>query len=267
LELIAMIRIAFAALLLSTTIANAEQAVDIPSRPGQAVRALIETPANATGSVILLSGGHGNLSLGANGSIGWGKGNQLVRTRAAYAKAGFAVAVPDFAPDLKRGDAVRDTARWSEEHARDLGAVVAHMRKIAPPVHLIGTSRAALSVTNAAVRLNGPQAPDTVTITAGMLVHFTDKQPSAERSVGNLGRIKQPVLIVYHRDDGCSYTPASSAERAKGLLTGAKRVDIKIMSGGPAGTGDPCQAQSPHGFIGLDAEVVALVTAWLKEQK
>ena len=236
----------------------------MPTRPGQSTRALLTVPPKPAGSVILLAGGHGNLALGKDGSIGWGKGNQLVRTRAAYAKAGFATVVPDIAPDLKQGDGVVSGYRWSTPHARDIGALVKYMRGIAAPVYLVGTSRAALSVANAVVRGSGGDQADAIVVTAGMLVHITDAQPSAQRNVGNLDRIKQPTLIVYHEKDGCSYTPASSGNRVKALLTGASQVDVKIMKGGSAGSGDPCEANSHHGFLGQDQEVVDLVTGWLK---
>lgn len=243
--------------------AQTEQVVEIRSR-GQSVRALLIKPANPVGSVILLAGGHGNLALGANGSIGWGKGNQLVRTRAAYAQAGFVTLVPDIAPDLKQGDGVKDRSRWSPEFAADIGAHVAYLRTIAAPVHLVGTSRAALTVTKAATQLTGAQRPDSITITAGMIANIAEDQPSAERSVGNLGRITQPTFIVYHEKDGCRYTPAASAERARKLFTGAKRVDVRIMKGGQPGSGNPCEANSHHGFLGQDQEVVDLVTGWIK---
>lgn len=245
--------------------AQAEQVVDITTaRPGVHVRTLLIKPEKPVGSVILLAGGHGNLKLGKDGSIGWGKGNQLVRTRAAYAKAGFITAVPDVGSDLKQGDGVVQRYRWSKPHAQDVGALVKHMRGLAQPVYLVGTSRAALSVANAVVQLKGDERPDAIVVTAGMWAHISGDQPSAERNVGQLERITQPTLIVYHEKDGCAYTPASSATRAKSLLKGAKVVDVKIMSGGSAGSGDPCEANSHHGFLGQDAEVVKLVTDWLK---
>ena len=242
---------------------TSEKIVEIKSR-GQSVRALLISPKNPVGSVVLLAGGHGNLQLGADGSIGWGKGNQLVRTRAAYARAGFVTLVPDVAPDLKAGSGVRPGSRWSREFAADVGAHVAYLRGIAAPVHLVGTSRAALTVAQAAATLSGPQRPDTVTITAGMIANFGTDQPSAERNVGNLGRITQPMLIVFHEMDGCRYTPASSAERARKLFSGAARVDVRILKGGSAGSGPPCEANSHHGFLGQDQEVVDLVTGWAR---
>jgi pimeloyl-ACP methyl ester carboxylesterase len=256
--------VTIAALPAHCAVAQQETVVDIASR-NQSVRALLLKPAQPAGSVILLAGGHGNLALGKDGKIGWGAGNQLVRTRAAYGKAGFATLVPDIAPDLKQGAGGVAGYRCSQQYARDIGAYVAYMRTIAQPVFLIGTSRAALSVAKAAVELSaGAQRPDAVVITSGMLIHINGAQPSAERNVGRLERVRQPILLIYHEKDGCAYTPAASAAKAKTLFSGAKTVDIVLLKGGSAGSGDPCEARSHHGFQGQDAEVVKTVTEWLR---
>jgi dienelactone hydrolase len=261
----AALLLAVAVLSGNPALAQKEDVVEIASR-NQRVRALLLTPARPAGSVILLAGGHGNLALGKDGSIGWGAGNQLVRTRAAYSGSGFATLVPDIAPDLKQGSGGVAGYRWSERYARDIGALIAHMRSIAEPVYLIGTSRAALSVAKAAVDLStGPTRPDAVVVTSGMLIHISTAQPSAERNVGRLERVRQPILLVYHEKDGCPYTPAASAAKAKTLFRGAKTVDVVLLQGGSAGRGDPCEARSHHGFEGQDAEVVKTVTDWLRK--
>lgn len=242
----------------------AEQVVEIGTRPGQRVRALLISPDRPLGSVILLAGGHGNLALTRDARIGWGKRNQLVRTRALYGQAGFATLVPDIAADLKRGREAKPRYRWSQEFAADIGALVAHLRGIASPVYLVGTSRAALSVATAAVRLSGPQRPDALVITSGMLMHVSDAHPSVQRAVRGLDRIAQPVLLVSHADDGCAFTQASSVPPFKALLTSAKQVDSIVLSGGREAPGDQCEALGHHGFFGQDKEVVARITEWLK---
>jgi pimeloyl-ACP methyl ester carboxylesterase len=247
-----------------TANAQTETVVEIPARSGQTVRALLLKPRAPVGSVILLAGGHGNLSLGKSGKIGWGAGNQLVRTRAGYAKAGFITLVPDIARDLKQGKGGVPRYRWSEAYATDIGFFVLYLRKVAQPVYLVGTSRAALSVANAAARLQGNRSPDAIVITSGMLMHVNDTQPSVQRNVGRLERITQPTFLVSHAQDGCAYTPASQAKPFGALLTKAAKVDIKIVEGGSAGSGDPCEARSHHGFQSQDAEVVTIVTDWLK---
>ena len=242
-----------------------ETVVEIPARNGQTVRALLLKPSAPVGSVILLAGGHGNLSLGKDGKIGWGAGNQLVRTRAGYAKAGFVTLVPDIARDLKQGKGgVVPRYRWSEAYATDIGFFVLYLRKVAQPVYLVGTSRAALSVANAAARLQGTRSPDAIVITSGMLMDTGTPAPSVQRNVGRLQRIKQPTLIAFHAQDQCQWTRPSSGAQFKRLLTGAKKVDVMILKGGTAGSGPACEANSPHGFVGMDGEVVRVVTTWLK---
>jgi hypothetical protein len=262
---IAMALAATLAFFAPTAAADAnEQVVEIATRPGQRVRALVLDPDKPAGSVILLAGGHGNLALTKDGRIGWGRANQLVRTRADYARNGFLTLVPDIAPDLKRGQGVKQRYRFSAEHAADIGALVAHLRAIAPPVYLVGTSRAALSVANAAVRLAGPKRPDAIVITSGMLMPVDLYQPSVAATIGGLARMTQPVLLVSHADDACAYTQARSARAFKAQLTRAAKVDIALLRGGPAGSGEPCEAFGHHGFFGQDAEVVTTVTNWLK---
>lgn len=89
-------RIAVAAILLlawaQSAWAQSERVVEIPSR-GEAIRALLLQPAQPTGFVILLAGGAGRLDIGSDGSVAALRGNQLVRTRAAYAAAGLATLV------------------------------------------------------------------------------------------------------------------------------------------------------------------------------
>ena len=72
-----------------------QQVVDIPSRPGVTQRMLVLTPPRPKAAVILLAGGHGGLQLQADGSMNWGKGNFLVRTRNIFARQGLTVAVID----------------------------------------------------------------------------------------------------------------------------------------------------------------------------
>jgi hypothetical protein len=251
---------------LITPAVAAETVAQVASR-GQSIRVLVDKPAAAAlGSVVLLAGGHGNLDIAPNGTIGWGKGNQVVRTRGDYAKAGFIAVVPDIAPDLKTADGGVSGYRWSSEFARDLGAVVKYARGLAQPVHVIATSRGTISAAKLGAAItSGPERPDSFVLTAGMLMAITDKQPSVQKNVPGLGGITQPVFLVHHAQDGCAYTPASAVSKFKPLLTGSKRVDVKILTGGESGgASDPCQAQSHHGFLGQDAEVVRTITDWLK---
>ena len=244
--------------------AQTEEVVTLATRPGQSIRVLVQRPAGpALGSVVLIAGGHGNLEISADGRLGWGAPNQLVRTRGLYVVAGYVAAVPDIAAEFKRPGGADEGYRSSAGHARDLGAVIAYLRPQAPPVWLVGTSRGAISVANAAARLSGAERPDGIVITSGTLMSSRSDSQSAQSTVRGLNRIAVPTLLVGHELDQCRFSPVSDAVAFRTLLSGAPRVDVKTLSGGIS-EGPPCEARAYHGFNGIDQEVVDLVTAWLK---
>lgn len=254
----------FIVLLLSATsaFAQSETVVEIVSR-GQKIRAILIKPDNPIGSVVLLAGGHGKLDISAGGAIGWGRGNQLVRTRAAYASAGYATLVPDIAPDFKTPAGVVSGYRYSAPHGQDIGALIQYMRGIKGPVALIGTSRGAVSAGAAVAHSTGTGRPDMVVLTAPMLVSTGDKAPNFQMAAGNPARAALPTLLLGHKKDACRWTLISTFDRFKQWHGG--KVDVIVLDG-PDGSGDPCEAQSAHGFIGIDAVVVSTVTKWIKEQ-
>ena len=92
------------------------------------------------------------------------------------------------------------------------------------------------------------------------------KQPSVERSVGRLEKITMPVLLMFHERDQCFVSPPDKVMPFKALLTQAASVDVVSLSGGTT-KGDPCEAQSYHGYLGIDGEVVKSVTGWLDKHQ
>jgi hypothetical protein len=233
----------------------AEKVVDLPTERRTTQRVLIDVPANPIGSVVLLAGGTGDLKIDTTGKVGGLYNNQLVRSRALYVAAGYAVAVPDIAGDLK------DTQnyRGSATHGRDLAALIAHMRKIKGPVALIASSRGALSAANVMLK-QSDALPDALVITSGVLV---GPNATAEAQ-GDPARIKVPVLLMGHSGDTCRVTPPAGIATYAARLTGSRKVDTLLLSGGAPANADVCEAQGPHGFFGMDQQVVDAVATWLK---
>lgn len=81
--------------LASTGAARADETVSIGGS-----QAVLLRPAAPKASVILMPGGDGEIAAGPGGQIGRLKGNQLVRTRAAYQQHGLAVLVVDAGVNL-----------------------------------------------------------------------------------------------------------------------------------------------------------------------
>jgi len=251
--------------------AAAETLVEIASR-GEKIPALLLKPdGEAKAAVILFAGGHGRLDIAANGTIGQLRGNQLVRTRELYRRAGLLTLVPDLARDMKQGrSGVVNRYRASKAYADDIGAMVSWLRgQGVKRVVVVGTSRGTLSIANGVSRLGdgGARRPDAQVLTSG----FWKVGPGAKgftvwklAGQGNARSMNLPALLVWHKDDTCPYTlPADIPSFKSWLERGGAKVVLKEFTGGPPAQSDECQARAPHGFLGLDAEIVAAITGWV----
>ena len=196
------------------------------------------------------------------GKIGWGAGNQLVRTRAAYARAGYVTLVPDIASDFKTSSF--EGYRHSAPHGRDIGALIKHLRGLKAPVVLVATSRGAVSAGAALANTSGAERPDALVLTAAMLVSVGEKAPHFQMAIGHDPRRAQlPLLVVGHKKDGCMFTRPSTIDQFKAWHGGT--LDVVLLDG-PEGTGAACGAGSAHGFVDIDDEVVTTVTRWIVAQ-
>ena len=196
--------------------------------PGEYGRALL-IRGGTRGSVVLIPGGDGIMGVRPDGTFSSLRGNQLVRSRAAYAGHGLSVLTVD-----------RDA---------NLAAAVEYMRKIAQPVALVGTSR---GTQRAAAAIAAGAKPNAVVLTAG----FLDDVRSTVGSPAALPR----TLVVHHRQDQCRVTPPGAVEPFR--QWGGAKVAVAWLDGGPGGT-PYCQARSFHGFQGLDGQVVSTVARFV----
>ena len=79
-----------------------------------------------------------------------------------------------------------------------------------------------------------------------------------------LGDIKLPVLIYHHQDDACK---RCQPHEVPNILAGLKNAPVKklmMVSGGASNPPGPvCEALHWHGFIGIEPQAVADITAWM----
>ena len=237
---------------------TAQRVVDVPTRPGVTQRLILLSPAQPRAAVVLLAGGHGGLQVFPNGSMRWGEGNFLVRTRQLFADQGLVVAVVD-APSERQRPPFLGGFRQTPEHAADIRAVIAWLRETTRlPVWLVGTSRGTQSAAHAAIELTGPEAPDGIVLSSSVL---RDERSRALLAMP-LGRIRIPVLVVHHEQDGCALCSYADIPALMDKLGAAPRRELLHFSGGTS-QGDPCEALAYHGFNGIEREVVQQIAAWL----
>ena len=79
-------------------------------------------------------------------------------------------------------------------------------------------------------------------------------------SAVNFGDLKSSLLWVHHEHDPCEYTTYAMA-KALAQRSGAPLVTVR---GGDPGSGDPCQARTAHGFVGIEKETVLAMRSWIK---
>ncbi len=131
------------------------------------------------------------------------------------------------------------------------------------PLPLCGTSRGTQSAAYVATELAGSEcagkaSPDGIVLTSGILA---DKRSRAVPEMA-LGKIRIPVLVVHHEQDGCSSCLFSDLPPLMAKLKTTPRHERIIFKGGQA-TGDPCEAFGYHGFNGIEADVVSQIAAWM----
>ena len=263
----------FALSLASGPAARAEEkVVQLPTRPG-VTQAILVTPVQGTpvAGVILLPGspgllflrdGAGQIQRNAAGQPAiYGK-NFLIRTRHAFAAAGFYVVSVDAPSDHLGGI---DSFRGTAEHAQDIAGVIAYVRQNAPvPVWLVGTSMGTISAANAGARLKSG-GPD------GLVLTSSRTTATRHNVAGNVavdgGAITIPTLFVHNKEDGCVAATFAGVAPLMEQFKHTPRKELIAVSGGSPPQSDPCEAMSRHGYLGIEDEVVGDIARWIKGGK
>jgi len=242
----------------------------IETRPGVTLSYLIDTPdIPAKGVLLLFCGSTGEGHFSGSGSDVSLTNNFLARTSPDFVKKGFAIVIVGVPSDHSSG--MNDSFRTSPEHTADIQKLVQVLvEKKLGPIYLIGTSRGTLSAAYLATSLKDDRVKGLVLT-------------SSLDTVGTLPlkAVTVPVLIIHHVNDGCQATTYAAAHSLMDRFDKSPRVNFVAVSGGSAGTGsgnvtgkkrgrsmganaDPCGALSNHGFLGVEAPVVNVITDWLE---
>jgi hypothetical protein len=235
-----------------------DKVVDIPTRPGVTQRFLVITPAEPKATAVLFTGGPGILELDDAGNPRRGRNNFLIRSARLFAAGGLRVALID-APSDRQAPPHLSGFRDTAEHAADVKAVIAWLRETAKlPVWLIGTSRGTQSVGATAVALTPSGGPDGIVLTSTVV------NDPRTRSVPDMpvDRLRIPVLVVHHEQDGCRVCLFRDVPRLMSKLSSTPRKELITFRGGD-NIGDLCEPLAYHGYNGLENEVVARIVGWI----
>jgi hypothetical protein len=250
------VKVFLAALLLVALPVQARGVVTLQTRPGVQLSFFITgmQGVEPRAVALMLIGGGGNIHLREEGGkVKFGDQNFLPRARREFIAAGIQPVILDNPSDQQAGPGMSDQFRESAEHATDLRAVIAEVKKRLPglPVFLVTTSRSTISGAYQAKALGQELAG--VVLSSSLF----RARNSPVLAVFDFSSIAIPLLFVHHRADACFATPYYEAERQA-----AKYPLVSVSGGKPPETG-PCDPLSAHGYFGKEAETVAAIAAWM----
>jgi hypothetical protein len=183
------------------------------------------------------------------------RGNFLIRSRRHWLDNETLVVVVDAPSD--QWATFYQQFRETPRYGADVEALVKEVsrRYEVADWTFVGTSEGSISAFHAA-RMN-PRLARRVILTSSV---FSPGRNGPGLSTVKWNDLSVPLLWVHHQDDPCPYTSYRDARRfaetsGKPLLT---------VRGGAPGRGDPCQAFTAHGFVGIERETVVAMRSWVK---
>lgn len=241
---------------------QAGELVSIPSRTGGTQSIYIDDNSSASSTaaspqwvVVLFAGDDGAVHLKDSGPARM-QGNFVIRSRAYWNTVGMVPVVFDAPSDYASG--MDDPFRLGEAHLQDVAAAVDVLRKKYPSakIALVGTSRGTISV--GSILKRNPHLADAYVLTSPVTI--------AGRGGPGLAGVSWEhgaarTLVVSNRGDGCVVSPFWSAQK----MANENGFDFIAVSSDAGDTRMPgaCQASSPHGYLGIETQVLAAISGWL----
>ena len=251
------------------------EVVSLPASGASTLKYSLGRPEAGTvprGVFVALAGGGGHVDLSDNGCARKLAGNTLIRISPELRMRGFWTAIVD-APSDHHGNDGLGGFRTAPRHAEEVGAVIRDIRRrTGLPVLLAGSSRGTISAVNVVTRASGDSAPDRVMLFSPVT---QGREGGYKAWVAQtvfdlpLEDIKSPLMVVTHRGDRCIRTPPGKAHEILDRMPGTHHRLVQMEGGSNAdsklGGVKACAGRLPHGFGGLDNEVMALIETFMAE--
>jgi hypothetical protein len=210
-----------------------------------------------THAIGLFPGSPGIMNLRVEGGqIRYGlSGNFLVRARRHFVEDGILIVLFDAPSDQFPNfwQAFRETPRYGEDVRAIVDAVTAKFGQL--DWTIIGTSEGSVSAVHAA-RMFGPLLKRVILTSS--VVSPSSRGPGVQ--VSDVKRVEVPLLWVHHRNDPCKYTQYSRVRS----YAEETRTPLLSVSGAREQRGDPCEAFSEHGFVGVEIRTIKAILQWIR---
>jgi hypothetical protein len=232
-----------------------DRVFELPLPDGSHQTVLLASPPHARGTIVMLPGGSGDVGLERDGNIKHGD-NFVVRTRDLWNRRGYAVLIPDTIDHANlRG------RRSSPAYAHVVDELVGFAHgHVAGPVFLLGTSQGSIAAMNGAAHAaNGAIAGVVLTESVSVMGGSKETVFSADPQ-----QVRAPALVVANRDDRCNVAPPQAAPHIAASMTASHDVRVLEVSGGVSRSKKECGSLTPHGYFGIEDQVVAGISRWME---
>ena len=233
----------------------AEEVLNLPVGAHQHQKVLYVAPAHPERAIVMMPGGSGEVDIQRSGDMRHDE-NFVIRTRDLWVARGYAVIIPD-ALDHENMRGLRS----SPEYAAIVDALVkfAHT-KVTGPVFLLGTSQGSIAAMNGAAhaqpgQLAGVVLTESVSRLGGSHETVFDADPAGVRVL---------ALVVANRNDACDVAPPTDAPKIVSALKNSPRAQLIYVSGGTNRSRKACGSLTPHGYYGIEQQVVTQIADWLQ---
>jgi pimeloyl-ACP methyl ester carboxylesterase len=182
-------------------------------------------------------------------------GNFLVRSRRHWLDEETLAVVVDAPSD--QWATFMQWFRESPRYGSDVALLLAEIarRYAVEDWTFVGTSEGSISAFHAA-RMN-PGLARRLILTSSL---FQSSRNGPGLSSVSRDVLPAPLLWVHHEGDPCRFTPYRDAQR----YAEKSRSPLLTVRGGAPGRGDPCEAYSAHGYVGVESETVVAMRSWVK---
>lgn len=209
------------------------------------------------GVLIMFPGGTGEVGIARDGSVRQGE-NFVVRTRGLWARRGYEVVVVD-ALGHKSMRGIRSSL-WYADVTRE---IVAYVHSLSGAnVWIMGTSQGSIAAMLAASTAR-PGIVSGVILTESVSVLGHSKETVFDAHPES---VEIPALIVANRKDECWVAPPDHAEDIAKAMSRAVTA-VLFVDGGMSASANPCSSRTPHGYWGMDEEVVQRIDRWMRETR
>jgi hypothetical protein len=243
----------------------------VAPRENITVRYMVHKPQGLQkGLVVLFAGGNGDTGIEGNpktGKVTATGNNFLVRSAQLFAKHHYLAVTIDrplvegLTPEFET-PVQFDRYRVSIDHGTDIKAVISIVKRERLPVFLAGVSRGALSavaqhklhVGIVGILLSSPTTSKQESYDNLYIGHpdYENLQPDF---------VEVPVHVLAHALDGCEESkPEDSEILHNDFILAGVNSRFDEVTGGFELSDDPCQAQTYHGFLGIENEAVKNIT-------